>query len=94
MWERVSHPEAIATADLTSYFGSTVLYGLINHADVTEMHVVRDESVIQVIPVDGPAYIIAVDDVKLTDTIVFVDASGNHKLETPLMKSLQETRQD
>lgn len=94
MWERVSHPDALATADLTSYFGPTVLYGLINHDDVTDMHVVRDESVIQVIPVAGPAYIISVSDVKLTDTIIFVDANGARMFETPLMKSVQETRQD
>lgn len=85
MWERDLDPKASATAHLTSEFGPTVLFGLVNDDSITELQIVRGGVAIRTISVSGPAFIVETPEVRLTDTVVFMDADGAVVVRASLM---------
>lgn len=83
-WERLYSPAAPATADLSAHFGPLVLFGVVNDGRIVAMEVERDGAVVQTLPVTGPAYILPVTDMFLTDEIHFVTANGERVITVDL----------
>lgn len=84
-WERVNDPSELATAELSGEFGPIMLFGVLNNESITTLEIVRDGEIVQRFSVDGRAYILLANDVRLTDTAVFLDEDGNVVVTKALM---------
>lgn len=76
-WDLVDDPMALATVEMNSEFGPTVLFGLLNDDSITTIQVEHNGEMVAEHTVDGAGYIVSAEGVLLTDTILFLDSDGN-----------------